>query len=114
MNNYKINSFGCKNGHIINNILIEEIEETQIMNELKIKYNNYNNTKNKVYNKEFYECLNCEINLYPLCKSIHKETHNIINYEKRNYKCNIHYESFLSFLRTAIYTYVYFEKINII
>ena len=67
-NNYKINLFGCKNGHIINNILLEEFEETQIINESKIKCNNCNNSKNKVYNKLFYKCLKCKINLCPLCK----------------------------------------------
>ena len=58
MNNYKINLYGCKNGHITNNILLEEFEETQIINESKVKCKNCNNTKSKVYNKEFFKCLN--------------------------------------------------------
>ena len=96
-NNYKINLFGCKNGHVINNILLEEFEETQIIDETKILCGNCNKSISKIYNKEFYKCLKCEINLCPLCKLIHDKNHKIINYEKRNYICQKHTESFLSF-----------------
>ena len=36
INNYKFNFNGCKNGHIINNILINDFKTTQVINERKI------------------------------------------------------------------------------
>ena len=80
MNNYKITLYGCKNEHVINNILLEEFNETQMIDESKIICSNCNNNKSNVYNKEFYKCLICELNLCPLCKSIHDKNHKIINY----------------------------------
>ena len=40
--------------------------------------------KAKTFNNEFYKCNECNINLCPLCKSIHEKNHNIINYDSRN------------------------------
>ena len=97
MNNYKIILYGCKNEHIIKNILLEKFNETQMIDESKIICSNCNNNKSNAYNKEFYKCLKCDLNLCPLCKSIHDKEHKIIDYEKRNYFCNIHNESFFSF-----------------
>ena len=97
MNNYKIILYGCKNEHIIKNILLEKFNETQMIDESKIICSNCNNNKSNAYNKEFYKCLKCDLNLCPLCKSIHDKDHKIIDYEKRNYFCNIHNESFFSF-----------------
>ena len=37
-----------------------------------------------LYNNELFICLNCNINLCPLCKSKHKKEHKIINYELKN------------------------------
>ena len=36
INNYKIGFSGCKNGHIINDILINDFEATQFINEKKL------------------------------------------------------------------------------
>ena len=73
---YKINLHECKNGHKEENILLNEFENKQkidlskiICNECKI--NNINN----IYNKEFYICNECGINLCPLCKSKHNKNH---------------------------------------
>ena len=43
--NYKIKLFECKNGHKINNILLNEFEKTQYINNKEIKYEKNNNNK---------------------------------------------------------------------
>ena len=96
--NYKINLFGCKNNHKINNILFNEFEKTQMIDLVKIicgicKDRN----KSETYNNEFYKCSDCNINLCPLCKSQHNNTHNIYNYDKINFRCNKHNESITSY-----------------
>ena len=86
---YKIKLFGCKNNHEINNILLEEFNFTQNLNEFKIRCNNCNNY--------FFKCINCNQNLCYFCKLIHNKEHKIINYEKKDYICNIHNESLISY-----------------
>ena len=88
---YKIYLYECKNGHKINNILLNEFEKTQYIDISKIlcekcKEKNKSNT----YNNEFYKCITCGINLCPICKACHDKSHNIINYEQKNYICEKH------------------------
>ena len=62
---YKINLYGCKNGHKINNILFDKFENIQNINISRIicdkckEYNKGNTSENK-----FYRCNKCEMNLY--------------------------------------------------
>ena len=98
INNYQINLNQCKNGHNINNILLKEFNSMQNNEISKIicdicKIKNKNNT----YNNEFYKCNNCNINLCPLCKSMHDNNHNIINYDKRNCICCKHNNNFIKY-----------------
>ena len=88
---YKLNLFDCKNGHKINNILLNELEKTQMINLKNIKCG-ICNEKNKynTYNNEFYKCNECKMNICPLCKTKHNKEHIIINYDKINYLCNKH------------------------
>ena len=84
INNYKIKLYDCKNNHEINNILLDEFNNTQLINELKIICNICNNkNKYKSYNKHFYLCLICKKYICPLCKSIHDNNHKIIDYDKK-------------------------------
>jgi len=53
--------------------------------------------KRNTYNKEFYICCSCGINLCPLCKGIHDNSHKIINYDKKNYICFKHLENFTKY-----------------
>ena len=99
--NYKISLYGCKNEHKTVNILFDEFENTQKINESEIKCGNCNNNKSNVYNNEFYKCHQCGINICPICKSIHDKTHNIINYDKKNYICEIHNEKYISFCKNC-------------
>ena len=63
--NYKIKLYECKNGHIIDNILLNEFEKTQYINnkEIKCKICN-NNNKSNSYNKIFFKRSECKKNIY--------------------------------------------------
>ena len=95
---YKIKLFDCKNDHELNNLSFEEFNNSQFINESIITCNNCNNiNKNKTYNKQFFKCITCNNNLCPLCKSIYNDTHKVIDYDKKNYICNIHNDSYISY-----------------
>ncbi len=96
--NYQIKLFGCENGHIINDISVNDFNGTQYIDESKIicdicKFAN----KNEQYNNEFNYCNTCEKNLCLLCKCNHDKSHIIIDYEKKNYLCHEHNEKFISY-----------------
>ena len=100
LQNYKISLSGCKKGHKIDNILLNEFEQTQIINESKIKCDKcMKKTKNNSYNNQFYKCFTCQQNFCPLCKSLHDKNHIIIDYDKKDYICNIHNETFISYCK---------------
>ena len=102
INDYKITIFDCKNNHKKENISLTEFEKTQIIDESKIICNNCKNaTKNRVYNKEFYICTSCKINLCPLCMNSHNKKHNIIKYGMKNYICFIHDEQYNSYCKSC-------------
>ena len=92
--NYKIKLKNCINKH--NKILLmNEFEDSQIINLSKIickscKINNMGNT----YNNIFYKCLNCKIEICPICYSNHNKEHKIINYNEKNNICDIHYDNY--------------------
>ena len=68
--NYKINLFGCKNGHNISNISFKDYENKfQDMNQKKL----CENCKKNKYVKEFYKCLSCKINMCKNCKLNHNK-----------------------------------------
>ena len=98
--NYKIDLFECKNGHNINNISLNEFENTQIINLMNIKcdickeQNKYNS-----YNNKFYKCYECNKNICPLCKANHDKNHNMLNYDKIHYICNKHNEVYIYYCK---------------
>ena len=98
INNYRIKIFNCKNGHVFDNILINDFEKTQIIDESKIICN-WCNTQNKAdaYDKEMYFCNLCRENLCPLCKVNHPSNHDIIKYDKKYYTCNKHNKEYNSY-----------------
>ena len=98
INDYKISLYGCKNNHRKNNILLSEFKETQKINISDIICNICKErNKSNTHNNEFYKCLECNINICPLCKSNHNNNHNIINYDSINYICANHGESYFAF-----------------
>ena len=85
-NNYQIMISSCKNRHVPENILISELEKTQDINISKIICDRCKNKNiGEVFNKEFYRCIICKINLCPLCKKDHNSNHNIILYQNKSY-----------------------------
>ena len=94
---YKITLYECKNNHTINNILLNEFNNTQIIDLSKIICNNCKNIKSLSNSIKFYKCNTCGINLCNSCKSNHSQNHIIINYDKKNYKCDIHNEIYSSY-----------------
>ena len=89
--NYRISLSGCRNGHNTNNLLFNNFINTQKIDLSKIICNKCNKTnKNDAYNKEFFRCNKCNMNLCPLCKLNHDTSHSIINYDKKNYVCPEH------------------------
>ena len=95
---YKISLNGCKNNHRTNNILFSEFKETQKINISDIICNICKErNKGNTHNNEFYKCLECNLNLCPLCKSNHNNNHSIINYDMINYICPNHGESYFAF-----------------
>ena len=94
----KIDIYGCKKGHNIKDILLNEFENTQNINISKIKCDKCKiNNKGNIYNKLFYKCLNCKMNLCTKCKLSHDNDHNIIDYDKKDYICNEHNKSFIKY-----------------
>jgi len=94
---YKIVLYNCKDNH--ETILpINEYEETQKINISNIKCNKCTiKNKGNTYNNEFYKCLNCNINICPLCKSTHNNEHNIIKYDDKDILCNKHGVTFFGY-----------------
>ena len=50
-----------------------------------------------MFGNKFYICFNCKFKLCPLCKSGHDKSHNIIDYDEKNYICETHFESYTSY-----------------
>ena len=95
---YKIKLYDCKNGHITDNIKLDEFNNTQNIDISQIKCDKCKNkSKFDTFNHEFYICYDCNMNLCPLCKSIHDNTHSIINYDNKNYICNKHNEIYIKY-----------------
>ena len=100
MHDYKIKLYECKNNHSVDDISFSEYENTQKINEKNIICQNCKSSnKNDSYENIFYVCLSCKINLCPLCKNSHDKNHNIINYEQKDYICNLHYETYNSYCK---------------
>ena len=96
---YKIFLHDCKNNHNFNNILINEFENSQKIDISKVICDDcHQKSQSEVYNNTFYRCCTCGFNLCPLCKSSHeKNSHKIINYEKKNYICEKHIDTYIKY-----------------
>ena len=100
--NYKISLFNCKNNHSIKDLLFKDFLDSQNIDLKKIICNICNNNdKYNSNNNEFYMCLDCCKNLCVLCKEKHNKFHKIINYDKRNFICEIHLESYNSYCKSC-------------
>jgi len=76
---------------------LQSIDESQIICD-NCKVNN----KSETFNKQFYICNTCNINLCPMCKSKHDNSHYIIDYEIKNYFCKLHNgQKYISYCKTC-------------
>ena len=95
---YLITICGCKNNHITENILLEEYQNTQIIDENIIVYDVCKKgNKEKSLKKLFYFCGTCSKNIYLICKDYHNKNHFIINYELKNYTCLEHGDNYYAY-----------------
>jgi len=96
---YKIKLYDCKNKHEIDYMNFFEYENTQKIDEAKIICGKCHGKKSETFNNEFYRCISCKINLCPLCKIKHNNSHEIINYEDKNYICEMHNEFYFAYCK---------------
>ena len=97
---HKIKLCGCKNGHIIDNIKLDDFNNKQNIDISQIKCDKCKSKpKLNTFNNDFFICYECKMNLCQLCKSIHDNTHSIINYDNKNYICNKHNETFVKYCK---------------
>ena len=54
IDNFKINISGCKNGHVFNNMILNEYENTQKIDITKIKCSNCNIAKSETHDNEMH------------------------------------------------------------
>ena len=93
---FKISISGCKDNHNLKDMALKEFENSQKIDSSKIICTDCkNNNKKEAYN--FYFCLTCKKDLCPLCMNKSHKEHDTIEYDKKNYICNVHNESFSSF-----------------
>ena len=101
-NKFKINFYGCKGNHFLNNALLYLFDDIQKINLNRIICDICNkNNKGNTYNNYFYICSTCKKNICPLCKANHDKEHNIINYDDKNYICINHNETFTKYCQTC-------------
>ena len=89
----------CKNGHKFDDILIKDLENTQYIDESKIKCDKCSITKDKAYNNKFLFCLSCKSNLCPLHEQNHEKYHHIINYNEKDFICQTHCDRYNAFCK---------------
>ena len=98
LKNHKIKIYNCKNGHIMENLLLSELDKTQMIDETEIICHECKKiNKSITYNKEMYFCCLCLKNLCPLCRTKHEKNHKIINYEEKYYICDKHGKEYNSY-----------------
>ena len=94
---YKINLYGCKNGHKFDYLSLDDFLNTQYIDLSKIICDLCKSVKkSETNNNVFYTCKKCNINLCPICKIKHKE-HKSIDHNKTNYTCSEHIDKYIKY-----------------
>ena len=96
---YKIILNECINKHSTENILLDEYNNLHNNNKINIVCSKCNKTKNEIFKNKLFKCCKCGINLCPICKSKHNEDHILIDYELKNYLCNVHGEKYILYCK---------------
>ena len=98
INDYKINLFKYKNNHNLNNISLDEFQNSQKIDLSKIICNDCKNN-NKSTPLNFYKCFSCKKDLCPMCLNRNHKEHEVIEYDKKNYICSLHNEFYSSYCK---------------
>ena len=94
---FKFTIYGCKNGHITENLNINEFTKSQSIDQSKILCNNCNISKFEINNDEFFRCYTCEQNVCNICKNSHEKSHILKSYELYNYYCDLHCDLYINY-----------------
>ena len=95
-NDYEINLSDGK--HETKKIKLQDFNNTQMINQNGIKCSKCNNSRANIYQNNFYYCLECDKNFCSICKSLHKEHKNIIDFSLKYFKCPQHLDKdFISY-----------------
>ena len=95
---YIISISNCKNGHKIDNLSIDEFENTRNHNMPEIICDICSKNKKEGYiGNIFFWCITCHKNVCQNCKILHDKDHNIINHENIYYICDIHGQEYISY-----------------
>ena len=96
IDDFKISLYECRNGHKIKDIQLNEFDKPQYIDQAKIICDICKNkNKSETYDNKFYICYSCKMNLCPLCQMNHNKSHYIVDYEKKDYKCRDHFETYI-------------------
>ena len=84
--------------HGTKKIKLQDYNTTQIFYQSDIKCSKCSNSKAEIYQDKFYYCFECNKNLCPSCKSLHKEHKNIVDYSFKYFRCPQHQnQNFISY-----------------
>ena len=99
---YSINIHDCHHGHHAGKFLLDEIEESQVIDLTQIKCEICKvYSKGYTYKNQFYRCTTCKKNVCPICGLKHDKSHKIINYDRKNYVCEDHNKSYHSYCKNC-------------
>ena len=90
LNNYKIALLDEKHGKKIINL--QDFNNTQLINENDIKCSKCSNSLANSDQRNFYYCFECHKNFCFICKPLHQEHKNIVDYSIKYFKCPQHQE----------------------
>jgi hypothetical protein len=98
---YKVTISDCKNGHTKGNLSLDEFEDSQKIDLSQIICHECKTSKAETFQKHFKYCMNCNMNLCPICEKKHDENHSIILYDEINYYCKKHDDTFTQYCETC-------------
>ena len=88
----------CQSGHKTENIFLNKFKDSQRIDLSNIICDEcHQNDKSKAFDNIFFRCNICKKNLCPACKSVHNKEHLLINYDDKDYICDLHNEKFTFF-----------------
>ena len=97
---YNIKLSNCRNNHSFI-MSIKDYVDSQFIDLSKIICDKCKTNKSNTYNNQMNICNNCKMILCPLCSNNHDKAHNKINYDNKNYICEKHNDSYISYCKSC-------------